>query len=213
MITVASAALQFALRLPRGIVSRCANRLSRRGPAEVGRRSHGGWHHGHDERHPFSETMELALNLHPSAKRVFVVAQSPSVEGYDERIRSALNRFSDRVELMYIKARTVPALLAAVKAIPPPSVHPLHPLHPETRPRISCIPTRLPASSWMRPGSRSTRVTTSTRQRRGRRHDALRRGDWEPCRRDRPSDSRRHAARRTFRLETCRQRRPSTGAR
>jgi ABC-type uncharacterized transport system substrate-binding protein len=36
---------------------------------------------------PFGETLELALKLHPSAKRVFVVAQTPSVEGYDERVR------------------------------------------------------------------------------------------------------------------------------
>jgi signal transduction histidine kinase len=71
---------------------------------------------------PFGETLQLALNLHPSAKRVFVVAQAPSVEGYDERMRSALSRVSSRVELIYIKEQTVPELLAAVKAIPPQSL-------------------------------------------------------------------------------------------
>jgi signal transduction histidine kinase len=70
----------------------------------------------------FAETLELALNLHPSVKRAFVVAQSPAVNGYDERVRLMLSRFSDRVELNYIKERTIPALLAAVKAIPPQSV-------------------------------------------------------------------------------------------
>ena len=72
--------------------------------------------------HPFSETLELALNLHPSAKRVFVVAQAPSVEGYDERIRSALSRFYHRVELTYIKAATVPAASRGGQSYPPPSV-------------------------------------------------------------------------------------------
>ena len=38
----------------------------------------------------FGETLELALRLHPSVKRVFVVAQAPTVEGYDERVRAAL---------------------------------------------------------------------------------------------------------------------------
>ena len=28
--------------------------------------------------------LDLALRLHPAVKRVFVVAQSPTVEGYDE---------------------------------------------------------------------------------------------------------------------------------
>ena len=122
VIAVGSAALQFALRYraelfpgvpivfvgvapPQVVVDRTATGIT-----------------GIVNDDPFSETLELALNLHPSAKRVFVVAQAPSVEGYDERIRSALSRFSDRVELTYIKARTVPALLAAVKAVPPPSV-------------------------------------------------------------------------------------------
>ena len=30
------------------------------------------------------ETLDLALRLHPSVKRVFVVAQAPTVEGYDD---------------------------------------------------------------------------------------------------------------------------------
>ena len=67
---------------------------------------------------PFAETLELALKLHPSVRRVYVVAQAPSNEGYDERVRTALQRFSRRIELTYIRERTVPGLLAAVKAIP-----------------------------------------------------------------------------------------------
>jgi signal transduction histidine kinase len=71
---------------------------------------------------PFGETLDLALKLHPTTKQVFVVAQAPSVVGYDERVRSALRRFTDRVNLVYVEEQTVPALLAAVKTIPPQSL-------------------------------------------------------------------------------------------
>jgi signal transduction histidine kinase len=70
----------------------------------------------------FGENLELILKLHPSLQRVFVIAQAPAVKGYDELVRSALDRYSDRVELTYIKEPTVPALLAAVRAIPRGSV-------------------------------------------------------------------------------------------
>jgi len=66
----------------------------------------------------FAETLELALTLHPSVRRVYVVAQAPTNDRYDERVRTALQPFSRRVELTYIRERTVPGLLAAVKTIP-----------------------------------------------------------------------------------------------
>ena len=69
-----------------------------------------------------SETLELALKLHPTVKRVFVVAQSPTVEGYDERVRAALSAFLGRAELTYIHERSLSRLLAAVKAISPPGL-------------------------------------------------------------------------------------------
>ena len=68
------------------------------------------------------ETLDLALRLHPSVKRVFVVAQAPTVEGYDEAVRAALGRFSERVELTYIQEKSLPGLLAAVTAISPPAL-------------------------------------------------------------------------------------------
>src|SRR6478672_2990814 len=71
---------------------------------------------------PFSETLQLALRLHPSTKRVFVVAQAPTLIGYDERVGSALNGFSNRVELVYVHERTIAALLSRIKAIPPQSL-------------------------------------------------------------------------------------------
>jgi len=71
---------------------------------------------------PFKETMELALRLQPATRHVFVVAQAPKVAGYDDTLRAALRPFSDHVELTYVKERTIPRLLAAVKAIPPRSL-------------------------------------------------------------------------------------------
>ena len=40
------------------------------------------------------ETLELALKLQPSVKRVFVVAQAPTVAGYDAGIQAAIGDFS-----------------------------------------------------------------------------------------------------------------------
>jgi len=71
---------------------------------------------------PFSETLQLALRLHPSTKRVFVVAQAPTLVGYDERVRSALNGFSNHVSLVYVHEPTVAALLSRIKTIPPQSL-------------------------------------------------------------------------------------------
>jgi signal transduction histidine kinase len=122
VITITAAALRFALRyrdelfpnvpivfqavtLPQAVVDRAAPGIT-----------------GVLNDTPFAETLELALKLHPSAKRILVVAQAPQIEGYAERVRSNLGRFSNRVELTYVRERTVAALLAAVKAIPPQSL-------------------------------------------------------------------------------------------
>jgi signal transduction histidine kinase len=66
----------------------------------------------------FAETLELALKLHPSARRVFVVAQAPTQESYRERVQDALRRFSQQLDLTYLNERSVPGLLSAIKAIP-----------------------------------------------------------------------------------------------
>jgi signal transduction histidine kinase len=66
----------------------------------------------------FAETVELALKLHPAVRRVFVVAQAPTNPEYLERVQSALKPFSPGVRVEYIREKTVPRLLEAVKAIP-----------------------------------------------------------------------------------------------
>ena len=70
----------------------------------------------------FAETLEVALRLHPSVRRVFVVAQAPTVANYREGIKAALSRFSGKVELTFMTERTVPRLLAAISALPSDSL-------------------------------------------------------------------------------------------
>ena len=68
----------------------------------------------------YAETLKLALALHPSTQRVFVVAS-----GQDEQLRSVraeFREFSGRVTITYLNEKTVPLLLSTVKAIPPGSV-------------------------------------------------------------------------------------------
>jgi signal transduction histidine kinase len=70
---------------------------------------------------PHAETLKIALMLHPSTQRVFVVARSKD-KVRTNAVRSALNQYSRRVELTYLDENTVPGLLAAVKALPARSV-------------------------------------------------------------------------------------------
>jgi len=67
------------------------------------------------------ETIELALSLHPSTQRVFVVAQQVA-PGYLEGVRAALAKSAARVEFRILDERTVPELIAAVRAVPPRSL-------------------------------------------------------------------------------------------
>jgi signal transduction histidine kinase len=63
------------------------------------------------------ETLELALSLHSSTQRVFIVAQELT-DGYLEGVQAALATSAKRVELRFIQERSVPGLLAAVRAVP-----------------------------------------------------------------------------------------------
>jgi len=62
------------------------------------------------------ETLKLALELHPSAEQVFVVAHSPNEQSV-AAVRGELSRFS-RVKVTFIDEESVPRLLAAVRAVP-----------------------------------------------------------------------------------------------
>jgi signal transduction histidine kinase len=68
-----------------------------------------------------AETIELALRLHPSTQRVFVVAQERTA-GYLGGIQAALAKSAGRVELKFINERSLPGLIAAVRATPADSL-------------------------------------------------------------------------------------------
>ena len=68
-----------------------------------------------------AETLKLALALHPSTQRVFVVASGQDDEQF-ESVRAEFREFSSRVTITYLNEKTLPGLLTAVKAIPLGSV-------------------------------------------------------------------------------------------
>ena len=69
----------------------------------------------------YGETLKLALALHPSTQRVFVVAKGQDEEVLDS-VRAELRDFSRTVSLTYLTEETVPRLLTAVKSVPAGSV-------------------------------------------------------------------------------------------
>jgi signal transduction histidine kinase len=65
----------------------------------------------------YAATAELALKLHPDATRMVVIAYSPSSQ-LQESARSALASVEQRVKISYLTETSVPALIAAVRAVP-----------------------------------------------------------------------------------------------
>ena len=69
----------------------------------------------------YVETLKLALELHPSTERVFVVARSTNQQDVDS-VRAQLRDFSRQVQLTYIEEETLPRVLEVIKAVPPRSI-------------------------------------------------------------------------------------------
>jgi signal transduction histidine kinase len=69
----------------------------------------------------YAETLKLALALHPSTRRVFVIAAN-SNQPTLEFARSEFRDLSRQVSITYVTDATVPRLLSTVRAIPPESV-------------------------------------------------------------------------------------------
>ena len=65
----------------------------------------------------YAETLKLALALHPSTERVFVIAQSP-INPRLEFARAEFRDLSRQVSITYSDEATVPLLLSAVRALP-----------------------------------------------------------------------------------------------
>jgi signal transduction histidine kinase len=69
----------------------------------------------------YSETVRMALQMHPSTERVYVVATSPT-RGNMNAVRNQLREFENRVELQYLEFANLAPLLAAVTSLPPRSL-------------------------------------------------------------------------------------------
>lgn len=82
------------------------------------------------------ETLDLALKLHPTAKRIQVVAYAPNFETYEKGVKSALAAFSSRVTLTYSNEPSLPELLAALKMLPADSLILYARYSPVTRARV-----------------------------------------------------------------------------
>jgi signal transduction histidine kinase len=69
----------------------------------------------------YGQTLELALALHPSTERVFVISNGldPQING---SVRTALSRYTRRVQITYLDESSPSRLIAAVSAIPPASL-------------------------------------------------------------------------------------------
>ena len=73
----------------------------------------------------YVETLKLALELHPSTERVFVVARSPNQQNVDS-VRAQLRDFSRQVQLTYLEEETLPRLLRGDQGRPAAQHHPPH---------------------------------------------------------------------------------------
>jgi signal transduction histidine kinase len=82
------------------------------------------------------ETLDLVLKLHPTAKRIQVVAYAPNFETYEKGVKSALAAFSSRVTLTYSNEPSLPELLAALKMLPADSLILYARYSPVTRGRV-----------------------------------------------------------------------------
>jgi signal transduction histidine kinase len=65
----------------------------------------------------YADTLKLALALHPSTERVFVVAKRPDNQPL-ESVRAEFRGFSGQVSITYVTEETVPLLLSTVRTIP-----------------------------------------------------------------------------------------------
>jgi signal transduction histidine kinase len=64
-------------------------------------------------------TAELALQLHPNARRMAVIVGSHALDRlFEDRARQALQSFEDRVEFTWLRGMRLEELLAAVRTLP-----------------------------------------------------------------------------------------------
>ena len=64
------------------------------------------------------ETVDMALKLHPATRRLHVVAYAPAVDGFQERLESAMAVYSPRLTVSFTNEPTLPQALDVLKALP-----------------------------------------------------------------------------------------------
>jgi signal transduction histidine kinase len=69
-----------------------------------------------------TETVDLALKLHPATKRVHVVAYAPAVVGYQQRVQAQLMPIAQRATVTFANEPTLAEALAVIKQLPADSV-------------------------------------------------------------------------------------------
>jgi signal transduction histidine kinase len=69
----------------------------------------------------YAETLKLALALHPSTERVFVVARTPDPQVLDA-VKAEFRDARARIPVTFVDEPTVARLVAAAKAVPPRSL-------------------------------------------------------------------------------------------
>lgn len=68
------------------------------------------------------ETLDLALQLHPSTRRLHVVAYAPAVDAFQERVRSTMAVYAPRLNVTFANEPSLPEMLAVLKALPKDSL-------------------------------------------------------------------------------------------
>lgn len=69
-----------------------------------------------------TETVELALRLHPGTKRVHVVAYAPAVVGYQQRLQGQLKSIAQQVTVTFTNEPTLAEALTVIRQLPADSV-------------------------------------------------------------------------------------------
>jgi signal transduction histidine kinase len=70
----------------------------------------------------YVETLKLALQLHPSTERVFVMARSGNQQNVEDAVRAQLSVFSRQVQLTFVERKAMEEVLEAIRAAPPQSI-------------------------------------------------------------------------------------------
>ena len=121
VIAITDTALQFALNHREALFPDAPLIFSGLVGVDEASRSVGGGITGLRVGIAYAETLKLALELHPSTERVFVVAKGRDDQTL-EAVRAEFSEFAPRVNITFLNEPTKPRLLAAIKAIPPRSV-------------------------------------------------------------------------------------------